>query len=300
MVPPMLTNDLIFEEILSASTSRHHMNGLPILKIQSPLCEAMISLHGGHLIQFKPAGQQEVIWLSNKAIFSEEKAIRGGVPICWPWFGQIGSPSHGFARTSHWQLLDYEETGQAVTVRLKLSASKQTRTLWPHDFSAILTFTMSSTLRINLEMINTGETPWQWSGALHTYFNIAEATETWITGMGSSYSDSLKNGLPCESSEALIINQSIDRIYTDSDETVSIHDQGHQRIITVRNQGHNSVVIWNPWKDNSRSMGDMSDDGYETMVCVEATQYTKDLTSGALLMPGEKHQLSTEISVIKP
>ncbi len=297
MVSPMLTNDMIFEETLSPSIARHSMNGLPILKIQSPKCEAAISLHGGHLIQFKPNGHQDVIWLSNKAIFSEEKAIRGGVPVCWPWFGPVSSPSHGFARISSWQVLDHEENEQAVTLRLKLSASKETRALWPHDFSAILTFTMGETLHIGLEMINTGESPWQWSGALHTYFNIAEATETWITGAGASYIDSLKNDRPCETSEALIINQSIDRIYTAPDETIAIHDQGNQRIIHVRNQGHNSAVIWNPWKELSRSMGDMSDDGYETMVCVEATRYAKDLASGSLLVPGEKHMLSTEISV---
>ena len=156
---------------------------------------------------------------------------------------------------------------------------------------------MGETLHIGLEMINTGESPWQWSGALHTYFNIAEATETWITGAGASYIDSLKNDRPCETSEALIINQSIDRIYTAPDETIAIHGQGNQRIIHVRNQGHNSAVIWNPWKELSRSMGDMSDDGYETMVCVEATRYAKDLASGSLLMPGEKQSLSTEISV---
>ncbi|KEI71103.1 D-hexose-6-phosphate mutarotase [Endozoicomonas elysicola] len=293
----MLINDMIFEETLSPSIARYNMNGLAILKVQSPKCEAAISLHGGHLFQFKPTGEQDVIWLSNKAIFSEEKAIRGGVPVCWPWFGQVGSPSHGFARTSNWQLLDHEENEQAVTIRLKLSASKQTRVVWPHDFSAVLTFTLGETLRINLEMINTGETPWQWSGALHTYFAIAEATETWITGAGTSYIDSLKNDLPCETTEALIINQSIDRIYTTPEETISIHDQGNQRTINVLNRGHNSAVIWNPWKDLSRSMGDMSDDGYETMVCVEATQYAKDLASGSLLMPGEKQSLSTEITV---
>ena len=299
MVPPMLTNDLIFEETLSPSIARHSMNGLTIVKIQSPKCEAAISLHGGHLIQFKPAGHQDIIWLSKKAIFSQDKAIRGGVPVCWPWFGPVSTPSHGFARISAWQLLDHEESEQAVTIRLELSACKQTRAIWPHDFSAVLTFTLGETLRIELEMINTGESPWQWSGALHTYFNIAEATETWITGAGTSYIDSLQDDLPCETSEALIINQSIDRIYTAPDRTIAIHDQGNQRIIHISNNGHNSAVIWNPWKELSTSMGDMNDDGYETMVCVEATRYAKDLASGALLMPGEKGALSTEISVTR-
>ncbi|USE34763.1 D-hexose-6-phosphate mutarotase [Endozoicomonas sp. SCSIO W0465] len=293
----MFTSHLSFEATLSPSISRHSLNGLTIVKIQSPTCDAAISLHGGQLIQFKPAGHQDVIWLSNKAIFSAEKAIRGGVPVCWPWFGPVSSPSHGFARISQWQLLDLTDNEQLVTIRLKLSASKQTQTLWPHDFSAVLTFTMGETLRINLEMTNTGESSWQWSGALHTYFNIAEATETWITGAGTTYIDNRQNNLFCETSEALIINQPIDRVYTAPDETIDIHDQGNQRIIHVRNEGHNTAVIWNPWKELSRSMGDMSDDGYETMVCVEANQYAKDLASGALLMPGENNALSTEISV---
>lgn len=293
----MLSNDMIFEETLTPFIARHSMNGLPILKIQSPACEAAISLHGGQLIQFKPSGHQDVIWLSKTAIFSQGKAIRGGVPVCWPWFGPVSTPSHGFARISTWQLLDHEENEQPTTIRLKLSASRETHAIWPHDFSAVLTFTLGETLYIELEMINTGDSPWQWSGALHSYFNIAEATETWITGAGTSYIDNLQNDLPCETSEALIINQPIDRIYTAPDETIAIHDQGNQRIIHVSNKGHNSAIIWNPWKDLSRSMGDMSDDGYETMVCVESTRYGKDLASGVLLMPGEKSTLSTLVSV---
>ncbi|WBA83304.1 D-hexose-6-phosphate mutarotase [Endozoicomonas sp. GU-1] len=293
----MFTSDLSTESTLSPNITRHSLNGLPILKIQSHECEAAISLHGGHLLQFKPTGHQDVIWLSKKAIFSPGKAIRGGVPVCWPWFGPVSAPSHGFARISPWQLLDHGENEQTVTIRLKLCTSEQTREIWPHDFSAVLTFTLGATLRIDLEMINTGERPWQWSGALHSYFNIAATTETWITGAGTSYLDSLQNGLPCNTSEALIINQPIDRIYTAPDATIAIHDRGNQRIIHVVNAGHNSAVIWNPWKETSRNMGDMNDDGYETMVCVEATRYAKDLASGALLMPGEKNILSTEISV---
>ncbi|WP_257265872.1 D-hexose-6-phosphate mutarotase [Endozoicomonas sp. ONNA2] len=291
----MFTSNLYTESTLSPAITRHSLNGLPILKIQSPKCEAAISLQGGHLLQFKPAGQQDVIWLSKKAIFSPGKAIRGGVPVCWPWFGPVSTP--GFARISAWQLLDHGEHEQAVTIRLKLNACEQTREIWPHDFSAVLTFTLGETLSIDLEMINTDEHPWQWSGALHSYFNIAEATETWITGAGTSYLDSLQNDLPCETAEALIINQPIDRIYTAPDDNIAIHDQGNQRIIQVVNNGHNSAVIWNPWKELSRSMGDMSDDGYETMVCVEATRYGKDLASGVLLKPGEKNILSTQISV---
>lgn len=297
MVTPMPTKEMIFEQALTPSITRHSLNGLAIVKIQSQKCEAAISLHGGHLIQFKPYGHQDVIWLSKKAIFSKDKAIRGGIPVCWPWCGRIGTPPHGFARNSAWQLLDHEESEHAVAIRLKLTATKETRAIWPHDFSAVLTFTMGETLRIDLEMTNTGDSPWQWSGALHSYFNIAQAAETRITGAGTSYTDSLQDNLPCESSEALVINQSIDRVYTAPDKTIAIHDQGNQRIIHVRNNGHNSAVIWNPWKELCSGMEDMPDDGYETMVCVEATRRAKDLVSGTVLMPGEKDTLSTEISV---
>ncbi|WP_299732741.1 D-hexose-6-phosphate mutarotase [uncultured Endozoicomonas sp.] len=294
----MLINDLNFEKSLSPSISRHSINNLSILKIQSSLCEAAISLHGGHLLQFKPAGEKDIIWLSDKAIYSPEKAIRGGIPVCWPWFGTIGSPSHGFARISPWQLMNWQESEEAVVITLGLSASEQTKAIWPHEFSATLTFRLSASLKTTLTVTNTGATPWRWSGALHSYFQIAEATETSITGAGKDYIDSLQSVDKCKSTGDLLINQSIDRVYTTPDESIIIHDKENQRRLSIRNTGSNAAVIWNPWDEISKGMADMDDDGYKTMVCVESTNFADNLESGTLLSPEETHQLTTEISIL--
>ena len=293
----MLINDMVFEKTLSPSITRCRMNDLTILQVQSRNCEATISLHGGHLMQFKPFGHQPVLWLSNKAVFSKEKAIRGGVPICWPWFGPVHTPSHGFARIAQWQLANFKENEKAVTICLKLSDSDQTWDIWPHRFNATLTFSLGKTLSINLEMVNTDQTPWRWSGALHSYFNVGEAVETMIHGAGEQYIDSLQDDLHCTTKKGLTIDQPIDRIYAQPDEIIAIDDTKNNRIIHVHNQGHNSAVIWNPWKELSTSMTDMSDDGYKTMVCVEATHYASNIESGKELLPHQKHSLSTTISV---
>ncbi|MGB1272079.1 MAG: D-hexose-6-phosphate mutarotase [Endozoicomonas sp.] len=276
------------------------LNELPVLQIRHPKAEAAISLHGGHLIQFRPTGEKDVIWLSDKAFFRKDKAIRGGVPVCWPWFGPLASPSHGFARISQWQLLDHQENEQEVVIRIILQSSPETRDIWPHDFSATLTFTISDTLSIDLEVTNTDLHPWQWSGALHTYFNIAEAAATRITGMGDDYLDSLKGNQPSNSSEPLLINQSIDRVYTAPSTRTRIHDNFNLRTIVVNNSGHNSVVIWNPWEEISATMTDMNDHGYNTMVCVEATRFANALDECPVLNPGQSHRLGTHISVSPP
>lgn len=282
---------------LSSFISLCSLNEVSVLKIRHPTAEAVISLHGGHLIQFRPTGEKDIIWLSDKALYRKDKAIRGGVPVCWPWFGPLASPSHGFARICQWQLQGHQESEQEVVIRLSLQSSPETLDIWPHAFSATLTFTISDTLNIDLEVTNTDQQPWQWSGALHTYFNIAEASATQITGMGDDYLDSLQGNRTSSSSEPLLINQSIDRVYTTPSNPVNIHDIANQRTIVVNNSGHNSVVIWNPWEKISATMADMDNHGYKTMVCVEAAHFANNMDECVVLEPGQSHRLSTHISV---
>ncbi|MGB0361133.1 MAG: D-hexose-6-phosphate mutarotase, partial [Endozoicomonas sp.] len=219
-------------------------------------------------------------------------------PVCWPWFGAISSPSHGFARISEWQLYDVQDNEQEVIIKLSLNASEQSRAIWPHEFSTILLFTLSSTLKISLDVKNTDSVPWCWSGALHTYFNIAHTQTTKITGAGSTYIDSLMNDQIVETEEDLLIDKSIDRVYMAPEDTIQIYDQGNNRVISINNHGDNAAVIWNPWDDISKNMADMSDNGYITMVCVEATRFARDLESGSIIRQGESQMLSTEIRSI--
>ncbi|WP_318498321.1 D-hexose-6-phosphate mutarotase [Photobacterium leiognathi] len=265
--------------------------GISIIRVIHPLAEAGISLHGGHLIWFKPAGEKDIIWLSENAEFDTQKAIRGGIPVCWPWFGKAGTPSHGFARTSQWTLQEHRENENGVIVSLQLEDNEETRALWPYKFNNVLTFEIGTELKVSLTSTNTDSQPWSYGGALHTYFDIADINNIEITGMGSTYLDSTQQGKACEGGDVLTFTSETDRVYTQPEATITINDKNNERNILVTNEGHNAAVIWNPWQELSISMGDMADNSFETMVCVESTIHQPSIE----LAPGQSHTLATTV-----
>ncbi|WP_419239818.1 D-hexose-6-phosphate mutarotase [Photobacterium leiognathi] len=265
--------------------------GISIIRVIHPLAEAGISLHGGHLIWFKPAGEKDIIWLSENAEFDTQKAIRGGIPVCWPWFGKAGTPSHGFARTSQWTLQEHRENENGVIVSLQLEDNEETRALWPYKFNNVLTFEIGTELKVSLTSTNTDSQPWSYGGALHTYFDIADINNIEITGMGPTYLDSTQQGKACEGGDVLTFTSETDRVYTQPEATITINDKNNERNILVINEGHNAAVIWNPWQELSISMGDMADNSFETMVCVESTIHQPSIE----LAPGQSHTLATTV-----
>ncbi|PSW21029.1 D-hexose-6-phosphate mutarotase [Photobacterium sanctipauli] len=279
---------------LSDAVTICEYNGIKIVRIIHEAAEAGISLHGGHLVWFKPKGENDVIWLSEKAEFDTAKAIRGGIPVCWPWFGKVATPSHGFARNSEWTLKEHRENDQGVIVALTLEDSDATRALWPHKFNNVLTFEIGASLKVSLTSTNTDSTPWHFGGALHSYFTVADIKQTHVTGMGSQYIDSTQGGKHEEGGEQLHFEQEVDRVYTQPEDTITVHDAGNSRKLVITNSGHNSAVLWNPWAELSHSMGDMADNSFETMVCVESTLNKPDSIT---LTPGESHTLTTQVSV---
>ncbi|KHT64655.1 aldose epimerase [Photobacterium gaetbulicola] len=278
---------------LSDAVTICEYQGIKIVRVNHAQAEAAISLHGGHLVWFKPKGEDDVIWLSEKAEFDTTKAIRGGIPVCWPWFGKAAAPSHGFARNSEWTLHEHRENDNGVIIALTLGDSDATRAVWPHKFSNMLTFEIGTELTVSLTSTNNDDDAWSYSGALHTYFNVESIRETTITRMGSEYLDSTQSDQVCQGSDKLTFECEVDRVYTQPESTVLI-DDGSRRQIAVTNSGHNAAVIWNPWQALSQSMADMADDSFETMVCVESTIHN---SQNITLAPGESHTLTTQIRV---
>lgn len=270
---------------------------LKVIQIAHPKATAEIALHGAHLLSFKPQGQQDVIWLSEKAEFNKEKAIRGGIPVCWPWFGRIAAPAHGFARTSEWYLVEHRESEQGVIVCLALEESEQSRAIWPFAFQARLYIEVSDSLKVTLDICNTDNKPWRFSGALHSYLNIADIAQSETTGMGPEYIDSLQDGKTCQGGSILQLTDTVDRVYTQPEEVIEVSDLQNKRIISVKNSGANSAVIWNPWLEGASAMADMQDSGYQTMLCVESAYHASSLETGKELQPDESYQLVTEIAV---
>ncbi|MDH6024993.1 D-hexose-6-phosphate mutarotase [Vibrio splendidus] len=282
--------------VLSDNVTIVEHEGVKLVRVIHDKANAAISLFGGHVVSFQPQGQQDLIWMSQQAKFDGKTALRGGIPVCWPWFGRIAAPAHGFARSSEWQLVEHRESEAGVIVSLGLKPNEETLAVWPHQFDARLNVEIGDQLKVTLDVKNTDSQPWTFSGALHTYLNVGDIHNTTTTGMGAEYIDSLQGGKICQGSSELVLTDTIDRVYTQPEAQIFVADKKLDRTLTVENHGHNSAVLWNPWAEGATAMGDMQDDGYLTMMCVESTLHAPSLEAGKTLQPGESHQLITVIS----
>ena len=275
-------------------------NGLPMARIENALATAEVYLHGAHLTAFQPRGHGPVLWMSPLAQFQPGKAIRGGVPVIWPWFGPHGTdsskPQHGFARTAQWQVTATEALADGRSqLQLMLTDSDTTRALWPHAFELLLTITVGTELSVELQSRNTGEQPFSAGGALHSYFAIGDINNMVIEGLaGREYIDQLDGNRIKQQAGEVRITAEMDRIYVNSDDTCVIHDTRLARDIQVSKSGSHTTVVWNPWQEKARAMADFSDDGFQTMVCIEAANAAADVVR---LAPGEAHTLSQIIAV---
>ncbi|MEF1290797.1 D-hexose-6-phosphate mutarotase, partial [Vibrio sp. M260118] len=279
--------------VLSDNVTIVEIDQVKVIRVIHEKATAGIALNGGHVISFKPQGQEDLIWMSEQAIFDGKAALRGGIPVCWPWFGRIAAPAHGFARTSEWTLLEHRENEKGVIIELGLLPNEQTLAVWPHQFQAHLLVEIGDELKVTLDVTNTDEQPWTFSGALHTYLNVTDIHTTKTTGMGAEYIDSLLDEKVCQGGKELVLTDTIDRVYTKPEAVINVADG--TRTISVENQGHNSAVLWNPWAEGAKGMADMQDDGYKTMLCVESTLHAPSIEAGKTLQPGESHQLITTI-----
>lgn len=267
-----------------------------IVRIIHDKATAAISLHGGQVISFQPKGEADLLWMSSNAIFDGKAALRGGIPICWPWFGRVAAPAHGFARSQEWQLIEHRENEQGVIVTLGLSTTPASLAIWPYQFELRLHVEISDSLKVTLDITNTDQNTWMFSGALHTYLQVGDIHETQTFGAGVEYIDSLQDNLVCRGDNALSLSGPIDRIYTQPNAQIQVQDSVLARSVTVENQGHNSAVLWNPWLQGAQAMADMNNDGYLHFLCVESTLYAPSLTAGKMLQSGQTHQLVTHIS----
>ncbi|MGR7070711.1 D-hexose-6-phosphate mutarotase [Klebsiella aerogenes] len=256
-------------EQLSPAFSRRKLDDLELIVVDHPQVKASVALQGAHLLSWQPAGEEEVLWLSNNTPFKNGVALRGGVPICWPWFGpsaQQGLPSHGFARNLPWALKCQDEDENGVMLTFELQSSDETRKYWPHDFTLYARFKLGKTCEIELEAHGEFET----TSALHTYFNVGDIAAVKVSGLGDRYVDKVLNA------EEGVLKDGIqtfpdrtDRVYLNAEACSVIHDDVLKRNIDVIHRHHGNVVAWNPGPALSVSMGDMPDDGYKTFVCVE-------------------------------
>ncbi|WP_434664076.1 D-hexose-6-phosphate mutarotase [Aeromonas sp. NJAU223] len=273
----------------------NNATGLPVLTINNDSAQAEISLFGAHVLSYQRHGEPASLWLSDKAVLDGSKPIRGGIPLCWPWFGPSparvgqGKPAHGFARTTLWTLDGVSDHEDGTLVHLSLRDNEATRSLWPHAFELELDVLVGKELSLVLTTRNTGSSPIVYNAALHTYLQISAPEAVSVSGLGEPYLDKL-SGQDERQQGILTLSGAMDRIYRQPEPVVRLKDGA--RTTQVISGNHDSVVVWTPWLEGASAMADMSDDGYRTMLCIEAA-ITAD--AGVTIAPDEEHSVSTVI-----
>lgn len=268
-------------------------------KISHPLFTATLSEFGGQLLSYQDQTGNDWLWLSKQAVLDGSKPIRGGIPICWPWFGPASlseQPQHGYARLVKWTIVSIEEDDSGVRITMQpnfntASLSSSTNEQLPNSvkgLSLFLELDLSESLKVHLHTENTSDSTVTFTQAIHSYFNVQDIEHCTITGLTKrQYLDQL-TGQRAEQVKDLKINQWTDRIYDSNNDVITVLDDNlNKKKIKVSGTGHDSVVIWNPWEDGAKKMVDFPDDGYKEMLCIEMAN-TKEIE----LKPRQSHTLT--------
>lgn len=248
-------------------------HGTPALRLRTARgAEATISLLGGQVLSWIPAGGRERFYVSEQACFDGSRAIRGGVPVCFPQFSGLGDlPKHGLVRTLAWQPTEQKVTQDYVWASLEITDTPATRAVWPYAFRAELTVGIEGDhLGIELEVENTGTEPFSFTGALHSYLRVSEAEALALTGLyGYEYRDAANGDrIIRESAPALYVEMEVDRVYHEVKRPILL-DDGRDSV-AIQQEGFPDVVVWNPWEEKCRDLPDMLDSDFRRMICVEA------------------------------
>ena len=257
--------------------------GFPFIEISNAKASALISVYAGQVLSFRPTGTaDDLMFLSEKAYYQPGKAIKGGAPICWPWFGAdpqgLGRPAHGFVRNRLWNVVATGTTADGDTrVTLGLIDTPETRAIWSQSFTLAIEITVGNSLNLELVTRNKGTQMFPVTQAFHTYFKIGDISQTSVLGLeGTDFIDKTDNSAQKHQSGAVTINTEIDRIYLGVQGELVIADAALKRRIRIASRGSKTAVVWNPWAKISAEMGDLQDDDYRRLLCVETTNAATD------------------------
>jgi len=266
--------------------------GFTIIEVENRQATAKVALQGAHIFQYQRKGQEPLLWCSGLSHFKTGTAIRGGIPLCWPWFGKhpedSSLPQHGFARTSPFTCIATNEPDEdTAELVLQLVDSSASRMLWPYRFRLRLVVTIGATLGVALITRNQDQHPFTISSALHTYFGVDHIDNVTVAGLdGADYLDTL-TGTTNKQVGPITVSAEIDRVYHGAP-MVQLHDG--KRTVHIKPNGSGSTVVWNPWQEKGASMADF--DEYTTMICIETANAMED---ARVMEPGGEHILQVEL-----
>ncbi|MBP6366693.1 MAG: D-hexose-6-phosphate mutarotase [Nitrosomonas sp.] len=277
--------------------------GLPMIQVNSSQAKALISIHAGQVLSYQPVGElEDVMFLSEKAYYQAGKAIKGGAPICWPWFGADpegkGRPGHGFVRNRGWNVVATEVLANGdIKVTVGLDDTPETQAIWPHSFSLRQEIIIGDSLNLSLITRNTGNEKFSITQAFHTYFKVGDIARAKVLGLaGCDYLDKAGGGsVQKHQSGDVVIDAEVDRIYLNVGNTLTIDDSALNRRIQITSQGSKTAVVWNPWEKIAKDMADLEDDDYKRLLCVETTNAADDVVE---VLPGGECRLVANYRVI--
>ncbi|MGA7948673.1 MAG: GNAT family N-acetyltransferase [Thiobacillaceae bacterium] len=271
--------------------------GIPVIEITTPDAMARVAVQGGQVLEWQPRGHKPVIWVSKAAVFQAGKGVRGGVPVCWPWFGAVdGKPAHGFVRTRMWDVRETrEDLAGTVVVRLGIRDDESSRALWNHAFNLELIVTVGAALKMELVTRNTGDAPFTITEALHTYFRVGDINQTQVGGLEEATClDKVRDFARTLQTGPITFSGETDRVYVSTTADCLIQDPALGRNIRVAKSGSTSTVVWNPWIDKEKGFADMATGEYRDMLCVETANAGPEQIA---IQPGGKHSLVAFIGV---
>ena len=275
-------------------------NDLIFVSVVNKYAEADICLYGAHVTRFRPYNTMDLLWMSPDSKFEEGSPIRGGIPVCFPWFGPHKTdpqkPQHGFGRLMYWNMLGASSLPNGETlIRMQLNSSDATKKYWTSDFSAEMQFVIGRTLNVTLKVTNTSAGIFDYTCALHSYFNLSSIENITIEGLHNArYHSQLRPGDFIQETPLLKVEEAETRHYYDTEATCIIDDGVFSRRIRIAKAGSQNTTVWNPWQEACAQIPDIPDDGYQSFVCIEAVNAFNGFIR---LAPGETHETSAMIGL---
>lgn len=269
--------------------------GLPIVSLVNQYGTCEVSLYGGHVLSYRPTGHGPVLFVSKHSLYEPGQPIRGGVPLCWPWFGPSQDPAlplHGFARIVQWDLRATEYSSDVTELRLSLCDSEQTRRYWPFAFELSLCVRLDQRLNLELTTANRDGKPFTLTQAFHPFLRVRDIMDVTVHGLDQAAFTDRRSGLTGKHEGPFVIREEVDRIFTPVKPECALHDKGLGRALAMTFSGTPQMVVWNPWVEKAKAMPNFGDEEYAYMLCLEPANTAE---SPVTLAPGEKHTLALSL-----
>ena len=274
--------------------------GGPVARLRMGDDEATVALRGGQVLSWKAKGRER-LWLSSVARLDAPRPARGGIPVCWPWFGphplDPGKPMHGFARTRLWDVGGREANDGRVSLTVSYETDGADLALWPYEAEARLTVTLSAgALALSLATENTGLVPLVLTSALHTYFSVDDIARVRVEGLaGRTYIDKVAAGARATEVGTVTIDREVDRVYQGDTSAITLIDEARGGQVEIRSEGSRSAVLWNPWTEKTARLGDMgAADAFRRMLCIETANAGDDVVR---IEPAQVHTLAARYRI---